>query len=213
MNGTPRLRSAWPSTPQPQQKTHVQHDSPTAPRARAPSLPAPKTQSGPAIPFSLLDAPSQRFYVSLFYIGLTVWRLFDYSTLSPGGTDGFWLFTKWVGIDTAFLYSLSGLNIPWLQWSSSTFTVLFFGHALANWMLMFQIPVGDFSKRQRVYANLVVGTFICLGWHAYQNNVRPRVRSLREICQTSIYTAQYIGHHGQADYPHSTGRVGPKPPQ
>ena len=141
MNGTPRLRSAWPSTPQLDQKKVVQNSSPASTRAGSSSLPKPKAETTPAIPSNLLDAPSQRLYASLFYLGMTMWRLYNYSTLSSDGTDGFWLFTKWVGIDTAFLYGLSGLNIPWLQWSSSTFTMLFIGHAVTNWMLMFQIPV------------------------------------------------------------------------
>ena len=145
MSETPRLRSAWPATPQSRQKAHVRDESHAASPAHTPSLPAPKTDTTPAMPFSFLDAPSQRFYISLVYIGLTLWRIYDYSTLSSDGTDGFWLFTKWVGIDTAFLYSMSGLNVPWLQWSSSTFTVLFIGHALTNWLLMFQIPVRLFS--------------------------------------------------------------------
>ncbi len=212
MNGTPRLRSAWPPTPQSQEKTKIHNGTPTGLRARTPALPAAKTETTPTIPFSLLDAPSQRFYVSLFYVGMTLWRLYDYSTLSSDRTDGFWLFTKWVGIDTAFLYSLSGLNIPWLQWSSSTFTVLFSGHALANWMLMFQIPVGDPSGQPRVYADRVMGTFLGVGRPAHQGNVRPRICSLREICQTSIYTPQFIGHPGQADHPHSPRGVGSKSP-
>ena len=155
MNGTPQLRSAWPQTPQSRQKAHAQDDASASPRNRTSPLPTTKAETTPAIPFSLLDAPSQRFYVSLCYVGITLWRLYEYSTLSPEGTDGFWLFTKWVGIDTAFLYSLSGLNIPWLQWSSSTFTILFTGHAFVNWMLMFQIPVSASSWILRDYTNLL----------------------------------------------------------
>ena len=119
----------------------MQDDSPAGPQAGARFLPAPETETAPAIPFSVLDAPSQRFYVSLLYLAMNVWRTYDYSTLQSDGVDSFWLFTKWVGVDTAFLYGLSGLNIPWLMWSSSTFTILFIGHAVINWVLMFQIPV------------------------------------------------------------------------
>ena len=74
-----------------------------------------------------------------------LWRLYDYVSLYSDYGDGFWLFTKWIGIDTAFLYGLSGLRIPWLQWSSSTFTVLFIAHGLLNWLLMFRISVPLFS--------------------------------------------------------------------
>ena len=110
--------------------------------------------------------------VSLLYVGMTAWRLYDYSTLSSDGTEGFWLFTKWIGIDTAFLYSMSGLNIPWLQWSSSTFTVLFIGHALVNWMLMFQIPVSiSFHENQAFVLILDVDTLVCMGWNTYEGTV------------------------------------------
>ncbi len=144
MNSTPRLRSAFPSTPPPSQRAREQ-STPVASSA-VPKASSPQSQKElPVIPFNILDAPSQRLYVSLVYIGLTVWRLYDFSTLFLHDTDGFWLFTKWVGIDTAFLYGLSGLRIPWLHWSSSTFTVLFIVHGILNWMLMFRIPVPLFS--------------------------------------------------------------------
>lgn len=143
MSGTPQLRSAFPSSPQSGLKPRPQNATPQTRPSVQPSKPAGATSTGngPVIPFSFLDAPSQRLYVSLLYFGLFLWRIFDFLSLPAEGGDGFWLFTKWVGIDTAFLYSLSGLNIPWLQWSSSTFTILFILHAMLDWMLMFQIPV------------------------------------------------------------------------
>ncbi|KAG8529258.1 uncharacterized protein KY384_005893 [Bacidia gigantensis] len=95
----------------------------------------------PAIPFTVVDAPSQRFYVSIIYALMMGWRLYDYASLWSGNEDGFWLFTKWVGIDTAFLYALSNLRIPWLEWSSSTFTVLFVVHGILNWVLMFRVSI------------------------------------------------------------------------
>ena len=76
---------------------------------------------------------------------MTIWRIYDYSTLYSEETDGFWLFTKWVGIDTVFLYTLSGLRIPWLEWSSSTFTALLLIHGVVNWLLMFRIPLPLFT--------------------------------------------------------------------
>lgn len=142
MSGTPRLRSAWPPTPESGSKKNVLRDGDTHPRGAGSSLPASRTEATPTIPFSIIDAPSQRFYLSLLYLTIHLWRLYDYTRSPLDGADSFWLFTKWVGIDTAFLYSLSGLNIPWLQWSSSTFTILFIGHAAINWLLMFQISVG-----------------------------------------------------------------------
>ena len=149
MNGTPRLRSAFPSTGQ---KSSTQHESPSISSASSGSMGLGVEPSAPAIPFNVADAPSQRLYVSIVYASLMLWRLYDYFGLYSGNTDGFWLFTKWVGIDTVFLYGLSGLQIPWLQWSSSTFTVLFIIHGLLDWLLMFRIPIpllswlGAFTK-------------------------------------------------------------------
>ena len=78
-------------------------------------------------------------------MALTIWRLYDFFSLHSEDVDGFRLFTKWVGIDTAVLYGLSSLRIPWLQWSSTTFTALFIFHGLLNWLLMFQIPIPIFT--------------------------------------------------------------------
>lgn len=141
MNGTPRLRSAFPSSPLPAQKDS-RHNAPTTRPFGGSNRPTPQD---PTIPFELVDAPSQRLYVSLFYSLLTLWRIYDYSTLYSGEIDGFWLFTKWIGIDTVFLYTLSGLRIPWLEWSSSTFTALLLIHGVANWLLMFRIPLPLFT--------------------------------------------------------------------
>jgi len=159
MNGTPRLRSAYPSTPPSYQKGQAQYgSSPRSPRlsSSTPSvaLPAPlSTQAAPpAIPCNVVDAPSQRLIVLLCYTILNIWRFYDFSTLFSDESDAFWLFTKWVGIDTAFLYGLSALSIPWLEWSSSTFTALFIVHGTLNGMLMFRISVSIHapSKQQHM---------------------------------------------------------------
>lgn len=93
------------------------------------------------IPFNLVDAPSQRFYVAFFYLALLIWRLCDYYGLVSDETDSFRLFMKWVVIDGVVLYGLPGLRIPWLQWSSTTMTMLFALHAIADYVLMFRVPV------------------------------------------------------------------------
>ena len=61
--------------------------------------------------------------------------------LNESEEQSLWLFMKWVAIDGIFLFGLPGLRIPWLEWSSSTMLLLFLGHALADAMLMFRIPV------------------------------------------------------------------------
>lgn len=144
MNGTPRLRSAYPSTPNSGQKSGEGYGAGTgAPRTRVPlpTLSAPKQDpQAPLVPFSLVDAPSQRLYVAFFYVGLTIWRLCDYYGLVSDENDSLWLFMKWVAIDSVVLYGLPGLKIPWLQWSSTTMTILFLAHAILDAFLMFRIP-------------------------------------------------------------------------
>ena len=95
----------------------------------------------PLIPFNVLDAPSQRFYLSSLYMALTAWRLFDYFRLLSDQTDSLWLFMKWVAIDGVFLYSLPELKVPWLSWSLTATTAIFIAHAISNAVLMFRIPV------------------------------------------------------------------------
>jgi nucleoporin POM152 len=139
MNGTPRLRSAFPSTPSSRPKAR-EHDV-----SKSEALPLISTSSTdvslPLVPFSVVDAPSQRFYIALLYLGLTIWRLYDFSMLVVVETDSLWLFMKWVAIDSAFLYGLPALRVPWLQWSSSTITILFLMHGALNAALMFRVSV------------------------------------------------------------------------
>lgn len=145
MSGTPRLRSAFPSTPQSNRKNDAQNASATGSWAAPSSLPSLVSLKGdenaPWIPSSVLDAPSQRLYIAFFYLGLTIWRFYDYWALVSDDTESLWLFMKWVAIDSAVLYGLPGLRIPWLQWSSSTITLLFIVHGIINAILMFRIPV------------------------------------------------------------------------
>lgn len=93
------------------------------------------------VPFTLIDAPSQRLYIASFYLGLILWRVWDYYGLVSDEADSFPLFMKWVVIDGVILYGLPGLRIPWLQWSSTTMTMLFALHAILDYVLMFRVPV------------------------------------------------------------------------
>ena len=145
MNGTPRLRSAYPSTPASGKKRHG-HGA-TFSESRGPWSPIPLATSPntnppkPMIPFTLVDAPSQRLYVALFYIALIIWRLYDYVGLVSDGTESLWMFMKWLAIDSVFLYGLPELQIPWLQWSSSMTAILVIVHTMLNAFLIFHIPV------------------------------------------------------------------------
>ena len=145
MHGTPRLRSAYPSTPVSGQKQNGR--SANFAGSHGPRSPSPKTPSfstsapTPMIPFTMVDAPSQRLYVTLFYTALNIWRLYDYLGLVLDEAESLWMFMKWLAIDSVFLYGLPELQIPWLQWSSSMTTTLVILHTILNAFLMFRIPV------------------------------------------------------------------------
>ena len=169
MNETPRLRSAFPSTPN------------TGFRNRAPSNhnrksyasqqdSSPSDQTSPLtkpirilaahskkpeerlIPFDVVDAPTQRFYVVAVYALLWAWRLYDGYNIS-GDIDSSWYLVKWTfAIDAAFFIILSWLQIPWLEFSMTTSFALWFIHGIANVFIMFKIPIpiffwlGSFTK-------------------------------------------------------------------
>lgn len=146
MNGTPRLRSAYPSTPQTGQKSPYQNGTPSGGHSGTPNPQGLSHSSSPAddheaplVPW--IDAPTQRFYVLAFYFGLNAWRLYDYYTLVTDDVDSFWCFMKWVAMDGVFLFGLPGLRIPWLEWPFSTILTVFLSHALVNGLLMFRISV------------------------------------------------------------------------
>ena len=146
MNGTPRLRSAYPSTPNSGLK--VKKNDASVPEAQSqPSIALPNLSAStndtpvPLVPFNVVDAPSQRLYIAFFYLSLTVWRLYDFSRLGEVEPDSLWLFMKWVAIDSTFLFGLPALRVPWMQWSSSTTIILFLMHGALNAVLMFRISV------------------------------------------------------------------------
>ena len=145
MNGTPRLRSAYPSTPNSDQKRIERNGPYPGPQKLRPPLPTVEPNSTyvskPLISFSVIDAPSQRLYVLIFYACLSVWRVSDYLGLVSDEAESLWLFMKWLAIDSVFLYGLPEFQIPWLQWSSSTTAFLVVLHTFLNAFLMFRIPV------------------------------------------------------------------------
>ena len=144
MNGTPRLRSAYPTSPGSTPKKHEQHaktSGPPSPRPPLPPAASSQENASPMIPFTLVDAPSQRLYVLMFYAALNIWRLSDFLGLMSEEQESLWLFMKWLLIDSIFLYGLPELQIPWLQWSSSTTAMLVILHTVLNAFLMFRIPV------------------------------------------------------------------------
>lgn len=149
MSGTPRLRSAYPSTPPGSQKSKEQNAAPSTARGGTVPLPTMTAASGnsnvPVIPVDVVDAPSQRLYATAVYIGLILWRCHDYWRLLSNDSDSLPLFLKWVLIDGLFLFGLPALKIPWLEWSSSTTMTLFLVHAFIDGLLMFRVSVRPFE--------------------------------------------------------------------
>ncbi|KAI9724576.1 MAG: hypothetical protein M1828_003599 [Chrysothrix sp. TS-e1954] len=138
MNGTPRtprMPSAYPLTPRSDVHKSRQH-----PRF-AQAQPTESNVGVPLVPFETIDAPSQRFYAVSLYTILCFWRLYDFYNLTVDETESLWLFMKWISIDGVFLFGLPGFRIPWLEWSTTTMTILFLFHAAFDAILMFRIPI------------------------------------------------------------------------
>lgn len=149
MNGTPRLRSSYPSTPGSGQRNQQPRNSPqnasnaTAPLPNVPGGVSATSSSDPSprIPVNLIDAPSQRFYVLSVYTLLVVWCLYDWWRLVEEDTQSIGLFMKWICIFATFSYGVPQLRIPWLEWSTQASNFTFIAHAVISFMLMFRIPV------------------------------------------------------------------------
>lgn len=146
MSETPRLRSAYPSTP----ASARQKSSPAATsqsgKSQLPSVPQPTvspshSDSIPVIPVTLVDAPSQRLYALAIYGLLTVWRLYDWWTVVEAAESSTALFFKWTLIDAVYCFGIPLLRIPWLEWSETTSFVATLAHLLANGALMYRVPL------------------------------------------------------------------------
>ncbi|OJJ43344.1 hypothetical protein ASPZODRAFT_74312 [Penicilliopsis zonata CBS 506.65] len=145
MNGTPRLRSAFPQTPQTTQRLKQQYQTPTKARPRPSNelkSPTKAAQNGdtPLVPTQLIDAPSQRLYVVTLYVAINAWKVYESWTASDD-LDSTWLFLKWIFIDGGFLFGVQALRIPWIEWSFATTLAVFLIHVAGNVFLMFRIPI------------------------------------------------------------------------
>ncbi|KAG9249167.1 hypothetical protein BJ878DRAFT_90290 [Calycina marina] len=147
MNGTPRLRSAYPSTPGSVRRTAATPPSSgNGPVARPPLPPvplAPANASSPdsLIPEHLVSYPTQRLWATLAYSFLLVWCLFDWWKLVEAEATSMGLFLKWLSIFAIYCYGLPILQIPWLEWSSAMASTAFIVHGILVAMLMFRVPL------------------------------------------------------------------------
>ena len=161
MNGTPRLRSAYPATPSTirNRRSPLQNGTPPSGSTTSSSSirrqrlsdikdlsPAKPELGESSVPYFSIDAPTQRKWAFIGYIVLLLWRFNDFYHLTVDETESVWLFMKWVALDGVFLYTIPVLRIPWLEWSTTTTTGLYFAHAFFDWALMFRIHVGRSSR-------------------------------------------------------------------
>jgi nucleoporin POM152 len=160
MNGTPRPRpGGFPSTPQHQQarspgaqtpgtSTSTPSATPRRPNVNTPlpDVPRPAAHApppaGPWIPAHIIDPAQQRLYVCSIYVALWGWKLYDFYNLAVEDGESVWSCMKWCGLDmTFFMLGVPLLDIPWLQWSTSTSFALFALHAFFDVLLMFRIGI------------------------------------------------------------------------
>lgn len=174
MNGTPRLTSAFPQTPQTlprrrklfetpsrsQPRDGREVKSPARPSVNAPKQPQPQPQTAtpPLVPVNLIDAPSQRLYVVAVYLALNALRVYESWTASDE-LDSTWLFLKWISFDGIFLFGLQALRIPWLEWAFPTTLAVFLVHIVGNIFLMFRIPVRSSLPSRLKFILTVLDTF------------------------------------------------------
>jgi hypothetical protein len=146
MNGTPRLRSAYPATPATAQRTTARSSPQNPPKSASPLPTIPNVKANVVsnsalISEDLVPFPTQRLYASGIYGALLVWCLYDWWKLLEDDSASLGLFIKWICIFAIYLYGLPQLRIPWLEWSTNMSTLAFVGHAWLVGMLMFRIPV------------------------------------------------------------------------
>jgi nucleoporin POM152 len=149
MNSTPRRGpGGFPATPQQRGNRSPNTPSTSTPnrpnvKSPLPDVPRPdassSSSSGPLIPYDILDAAQQRFYVFAFYVALQAYKTYDFYTLVVEEDQSLALCLKWVFLDMCTIYGIPLLEIPWLEWSNGAAFLLFALHAGLDWMLMFRI--------------------------------------------------------------------------
>lgn len=123
-----------------------------------------------------MEAPQQRLWAFAIWIALWSWKFYDFYNLQELDEQSLWLFMKWIALDGIWLFSLPSFRVPWLEWSSTTMTLLFCAHALADGMMMFRIPIP------------IMAGFAALGksvWGAYEvavneHRVNPKAVEFNE---------------------------------
>ncbi|KAK5049321.1 hypothetical protein LTR84_004250 [Exophiala bonariae] len=153
MSETPRLRSAFPTTPRTESSQLRTFNSNAQPvfassQSRQSYRSSPITKpiqttnkardDSPLISEDVIDAPTQRMYVFAFWASLWGWRIYNACSIEDG-TDATWQFLKWSGLDVCWLISLPSLRIPKLQFSIWVLLAILIVHFFANAFMMFRI--------------------------------------------------------------------------
>ena len=119
-------------------RPNVNTPLPDVPQSPAVATPPP----GPWIPAHIIDPAQQRLYVASIYAALWAWKLYDFYSLAIEDDESVWLCLKWCGLDMVFfMLGVPLLDIPWLQWSTSTSFFFFVAHSALDVMLMFRIGI------------------------------------------------------------------------
>lgn len=132
---TPRIPASFPKTPtsiRPRGlRSHADQPSRILPSAKpnTPEIPVrvpqetlkPNASSGPYIPVSVIDAPTQRLYACSIFLLIQAYKIYEIGRLYSTDDDSvseLWLILKWVAVDGVFLRLLPLLRIPWLTFST-----------------------------------------------------------------------------------------------
>lgn len=151
MNRTPRLRSAFPSTPRTEFRSGTSNGYGTSPSpypstnklnppSRSTAAPSSRPPQNTFIPLDIASEATQRGWTVAIYVALVSWRLYD-SWRVTDDLDSTWHFLKWLAFDAIFFSSLQAFRIPWLEFSFPTILTAWLLHAVANAFLMYHIPI------------------------------------------------------------------------
>ncbi|KAI1195683.1 putative nuclear pore protein [Nemania serpens] len=116
----------------------ARNNLPTVPENAAAAAAA--ADSGPLIPLAVIDAHTQRTFALGLYFLLAAVRLLDYFQVQYNDAHAYYFF-KWALVDAVYLFSLPYFRIPWLELSSEFILMAFMGAVIADWWLMYNIPL------------------------------------------------------------------------
>lgn len=142
-------------------------------------------ENGPRIPAALLEVPRQRLYVIALWVALQGAKAYRSTALytALGATSFDWTFcVQWILIDTAFLFFLRYLRIPWLTFS--------------KWALLVQacilslLDAGLAARLNISYGSIV--TFVVKAFYDREMSLLERSVNVRGLVEN---TSHITGRH------------------